>query len=87
MKPFLVNNWPARLPQEREQKEKCILENEELLRVKEVARSLRVDDTTVRRWIKTGVLEATVLPSAGNKKTYRVRKSVVDALLNTQDEQ
>ena len=27
---------------------------EELLTVREVARRLRVDDTTVRRWISTG---------------------------------
>ena len=31
---------------------------EELLTVSEVARRLRVDETTVRRWIKMGSLEA-----------------------------
>src|SRR5579875_1812041 len=30
----------------------------ELLTVSEVAQRLRVDDTTVRRWIKSGALEA-----------------------------
>ena len=35
---------------------------DELLTVSEVARRLRVDDTTVRRWIKSGALEAITLP-------------------------
>ncbi len=39
---------------------------EELLTVREVARRLRVDDTTVRRWIKSGSLEAITLPHRGN---------------------
>ncbi len=30
---------------------------DELLTVSEVARRLRVDDTTVRRWIKSGALK------------------------------
>lgn len=34
----------------------------DLLTVSEVARILRVDDTTVRRWVKAGALEAVVLP-------------------------
>jgi len=34
----------------------------DLLTVAEVAQILRVDDTTVRRWIKQGVLDAVVLP-------------------------
>ncbi len=37
----------------------------ELLTVSEVAKQLRVDDTTVRRWIKTGILEAITLPHRG----------------------
>ncbi len=31
-------------------------EQKELLTVREVSRKLRVDDTTVRRWIKAGSL-------------------------------
>ena len=38
-------------------------EMDELLTVREVARRLRVDDTTVRRWIKSGALEAVTLPN------------------------
>ncbi len=54
---------------------------EELLTVREVARRLRVDDTTVRRWIKSGALEAITLPHRGRRQAYRVKKSTLDKLL------
>ena len=57
--------------------------NEELLTVHEVAQQLRVDDTTVRRWIKNGVLEAIALPHRGLRQAYRVRRATLDALLNS----
>jgi len=57
-------------------------EQEELLTVREVAKRLRVDDTTCRRWIKSGTLEAISLPHRGLRQAYRVRKSTLDALLN-----
>jgi len=57
--------------------------NEELLTVHEVAQQLRVDDTTVRRWIKNGVLEAISLPHRGLRQAYRVRRSTLDALLTS----
>lgn len=53
----------------------------ELLTVHEVAAMLRVDDTTVRRWIKNGVLEAIALPHRGLRQAYRIRKATLDALL------
>lgn len=56
----------------------------ELLTVAEVARILRVDDTTVRRWVKQGILEAVVLPHASERQAYRVRRSTLDKLLNTE---
>jgi excisionase family DNA binding protein len=56
---------------------------EELLTVREVARRLRVDDTTVRRWIKSGALEAITLPHRGRRQAYRIKKSTLDALLNS----
>lgn len=56
-------------------------EMDELLTVSEVARRLRVDDTTVRRWIKSGVLEAITLPHKGKRQAYRVKKSTIDKLL------
>jgi excisionase family DNA binding protein len=58
-------------------------EAEELLTVREVARRLRVDDTTVRRWIKSGALEAITLPHRGKRQAYRVKKSTLDALLRS----
>jgi excisionase family DNA binding protein len=56
---------------------------EVLLTVGEVARRLRVDGTTVRRWIATGALEAVILPHAGTRRIYRVKQSTLDALLQT----
>jgi excisionase family DNA binding protein len=53
----------------------------ELLKVSEVARELRVDDTTVRRWVKLGALEAVVLPHKNERQAYRIRRSTLDALL------
>ena len=57
-------------------------EPDELLTVREVARRLRVDDTTVRRWIKHGTLEAVSLPHVGKRQAYRVRRRTIENLLN-----
>ena len=56
-------------------------EEDDLLTVREVARRLRVDDTTVRRWIKNSVLDAITLPHRGKRQVYRIRCSTLDALL------
>lgn len=55
----------------------------DLLTVREVARHLRVDDTTVRRWIKSGALDAVALPHSGKRCGYRVRRHTLDALFNS----
>jgi excisionase family DNA binding protein len=55
----------------------------DLLTVGEVARRLRVDDTTVRRWIKTGAMEAVLLPHLGKRRGYRVRRTTLETLLAT----
>ncbi|GHO82296.1 helix-turn-helix domain-containing protein [Dictyobacter formicarum] len=52
-----------------------------LLTVQEVAAQLRVDDTTVRRWIKFGTLEAVSLPHVGKRQAYRIKQSTLNALL------
>ena len=54
----------------------------DLLTVREVADRLRVDETTVRRWIKQGLLEAITLPHVGKRQGYRVRAAVVEVLVN-----
>jgi excisionase family DNA binding protein len=50
-------------------------DTKKLFTVSEVAELLRVDDTTVRRWIKQGALEAVVLPvrPGGTRQAYRIR--------------
>jgi excisionase family DNA binding protein len=53
----------------------------ELLTIHEVAEILRVDDSTVRRWIKSGAMEAIVLPHVNVRTAYRVRRSTLDKLL------
>jgi excisionase family DNA binding protein len=55
----------------------------ELLTVSEVARILRVDDTTVRRWVKQGALEAVVLPHVNARQAYRVRRSTLEKLIGS----
>lgn len=55
----------------------------DLLTVAEVAQSLRVDSTTVRRWIKNGVLDALSLPHRGLRQAYRIKRETLDTLLNT----
>ena len=51
-------------------------DDEELLTVEEVAKHLRVDEKTVRRWINKGELTAIDLG-----KGYRIYKSDLDAFI------
>jgi excisionase family DNA binding protein len=53
----------------------------ELLTIDEVAKILRCDPTTVRRWAKNGALEVVALPHAGKRQVYRVKKVTLDAIL------
>jgi len=53
----------------------------ELLTVAEVARILRVDGTTVRRWVKQGVLEAIVLPHVNERQAYRIHRETLNKVL------
>lgn len=53
---------------------------DELFTVHQVARRLRVDDTTVRRWITGGRLRAVRLPHGPDRVVYRIRKAELDAL-------
>lgn len=53
----------------------------DLLTISEVARLLRVDDTTVRRWIQSGALDAVLLPGRGQRKTHRIKSTTLENLL------
>ena len=55
----------------------------ELLTISEVADVLRVDDTTVRRWIKAGAMEAVILPHLGERQGYRVKRETLDKVLGS----
>jgi excisionase family DNA binding protein len=57
-----------------------------LLTVSEVAQILRVDDTTVRRWVKQGTLEAVILPHVNDRHAYRIKRETLDALLNKNEQ-
>ena len=54
-----------------------------LLTVAEVAKALRLDDTTIRRYVKQGLLEAIRLPHRGTRQAYRIKQETLDNLLNT----
>lgn len=54
---------------------------EKLLTVQEVAQYLRVNEATVRRWIKIGALDAIKLPHRGKREVYRIRQSTLDSIL------
>jgi excisionase family DNA binding protein len=60
---------------------------DELLTVREVAKRLRVDDTTVRRWIKSGALEAITLPHRQKRQAYRIKVSTMNKLLKAEEKQ
>jgi len=54
---------------------------DELWTIAEVAKTLRVDGTTVRRWVKQGLLEAVVLPHRNKRQAYRIKKATVEKLI------
>lgn len=55
--------------------------NDDLLTVGETARILRVDDTTVRRWVKQGALEAVILPHVNARAQYRIKRETLVKLM------
>ncbi len=55
----------------------------DLLTVSEVAEILRVDDTTVRRWVKQGVLEAIILPHVNERLAYRIKRETLNRILES----
>ena len=57
------------------------VQEEKLYTVREVATRLRVDDTTIRRWIKAGTLDAITLPHHGRRQAYRIKETTLHTLL------
>lgn len=49
---------------------------------REIAQRFRVDDTTVRRWIRTGALEAETIQQ-GKRIRHRIRKATIAAIEQT----
>jgi excisionase family DNA binding protein len=45
----------------------------------EIAKRLRVDESTVRRWIRTGLLEAETIRE-GRRNRHRIRKVTIETL-------
>src|SRR5437763_16597846 len=66
---------------QQEQTPNDLHQEETLYTVGEVAKRLRVDTTTVRRWISIGVLDAVILPHRGKRQAYRTRERTLDKLL------
>ena len=66
---------------QQEQTPNDLHQEETLYTVGEVAKRLRVDTTTVRRWISIGVLDAVILPHRGKRQAYRIRERTLDKLL------
>jgi excisionase family DNA binding protein len=56
---------------------------ERVLKVSEAADQLRVPEATVRRWIREGKLQATML--GGTKTGYRIPESEIARLLAPRD--
>jgi excisionase family DNA binding protein len=56
-------------------------QTDDLLTVVEVAKRLRVDPTSVRRWIHDGILDAIRLPGNGKYAKFRIRKSTLQRIL------
>lgn len=58
-----------------------------LLTASEVAKMLRVDGGTVRRWAKHGILAAIKLPPhAENYITWRIRREALNSILGEEQQ-
>lgn len=54
----------------------------DLLTVHEVAIRLRVGETTMRLLVSSDALEAITLPHRSERRSYRIKREVVEDLLN-----
>jgi len=46
---------------------------------REIAKRFRMDDTTVRRWIRTGIREAETIRE-GSRNRHRIKKATISAI-------
>jgi excisionase family DNA binding protein len=53
---------------------------QEYLTPRQLAQRLRVDYTTVMRWIKSGLLEVETIRQ-GRRNRHRIRKTTIDTLV------
>lgn len=53
----------------------------ELLTVQEVADILKVDSTTVRRWLANGAMEGVTLPHVNKRRAYRIKRETLNKIL------
>lgn len=58
-----------------------VQEQDQLMTVTEVAQRLRLDATTIRRYIKNGLMDAIALPHRGKRQAYRIKQATLTALL------
>lgn len=56
-------------------------DQDQLMTVTEVAQRLRLDATTIRRYIKSGLMDAIALPHRGKRQAYRIKSATLSALL------
>ncbi len=50
----------------------------DLMTVPEAAEQLRVDDSTIRRWIKEGKITVVVLPHVNARQAYRIKRETLE---------
>ncbi|GAC1662327.1 MAG: hypothetical protein PVS3B3_33450 [Ktedonobacteraceae bacterium] len=56
--------------------------SDELMTMQEVAQILRMDEATVRRWARSGIIDVIELPRVKKNTRYRMRRTAFDAMLN-----
>jgi excisionase family DNA binding protein len=59
------------------------ISEERLYTVNEVAERVRVDPTTVRRWIRHGLITCIDLPHTGSRVGRRIPQSTLDGILTS----
>lgn len=86
---LLLSSYPNKPPPSPVHVVPAPTDPEALLTIAEVALIVRVDQSTVRRWIKNGYLTAVQLPrmGRGTRANYRVKRRMLDILINGLDEQ